>query len=370
MEATYVNVNDLRIGKVVAEDIYANTQYPIIYKNTKISHDHIHVLKVFQINKVPILIENVKRETDKRKVEVDQLDEPQVSVEIQEYVASSFENKYQEAVSQFKKEFMNWQAGAKVDITKVRTIILPLVEKTLDDRSIIFDLNSYSNPKDYLYHHCIATGLISAVLVQKLGYDRGITLQMAIAGALADCGMAKVSTKIRDKKGALTQQEFNEIRNHPIYSFNLVKDLPALKEEMKEAIYQHHERLDGSGYTQGIKLNSISLFAQIIAVADTFHAMTSERLYRSKESPFKVVEMIKESEFGKFDIKVVQALIDIVSALPIGTKIELSNLERGEVMYINKFAPTRPLIKLLNTGEIIDLSKIRSFYISRVITNE
>ena len=84
---------------------------------------------------------------------------------------------------------------------------------------------------------------------------------------------------------------------------------------MKLAILQHHERLDGSGYPRGDKMEQISVFSQILAVADVFHAMTSERIYRSKESPFKVIELIKEEEFGKFDIKVVQALHDLVGNL-------------------------------------------------------
>ena len=61
--------------------------------------------------------------------------------------------------------------------------------------------------------------------------------------------------------------------------------------------------------------------------------------------------MIKESEFGKFDIKVVQALIDLIVEIPIGTKVELSNLERGEVMFINKYVPTRPLLKSVSSAE-------------------
>nr|WP_276563279.1 HD-GYP domain-containing protein [Lysinibacillus xylanilyticus] len=239
----------------------------------------------------------------------------------------------------------------------------------LEDRTIIFDLNEYSNPKDYLYHHCVATALISSVIAQKLGYDKGITIQVAIGGLLADCGMAKVHPRIRDKKTTLTEQEFAEIYKHPIYSYNMVKDLTILKDTMKEAIFQHHERLNGSGYPNGEKIANISTFAQIIAVADVFHAMTCERLYRTKQSSFKVIEMINESEFGKFDIKVVRALIDIVADLPIGTIVELSNLEQGEVMFINKFAPTRPLIKLNHSGEIFDLDKNRTFYISRIITN-
>lgn len=368
MEAAYVSINELRVGKVVAEDIFANTQYPIVYKNTKVSPELLHVFKAFHIFKVPILIESEEND-NKNKSQSEEVDSEVTYINIPK-VENSFKKQYRTAVQEYKKLFLGWEAGSKIDITKVRGIILPLVEKILEDRSIIFELNNYSSPKDYLYHHCIATGLICAVLTQKLGYERGYILQMAIAGALADCGMAKIPTRIREKKESLNQGEFVEIRKHPFYSFQMVKDLPAIKEEMKIAIYQHHERLDGSGYVDGAKLGKISLFSQVIAVADTFHAMTSERLYRSKESPFKVIDMIKESEFGKFDIKVVQALIDNVASLSIGTKIELSNLERGEIMFLNSFAPTRPLVKLLNSEKIIDLSKNRSFYISRVITNE
>ena len=69
---------------------------------------------------------------------------------------NNFEKLYIDAIKQIKKEFSNWEAGAKIDITKVRGMIIPLIEKVLEDRSYIFHLNSYSNSKDYLYHHCIA----------------------------------------------------------------------------------------------------------------------------------------------------------------------------------------------------------------------
>ena len=366
METTYIHRNDLQIGKVVAEDIFSNTKYPIIYKNTQITHELLHVLKAFQIVKVPIILEENVQQPIGLDTFSDHLEEIQATIP---KPVLTFEKIYHNAVEEFKKVFFDWESGSKIEITKVRNIILPLVDKVLEDRAILFKLNSYSTPKDYLYHHCIATGLISAVITQKLGYERGFVLQMAIAGTLADCGMAKVPPHIRDKKGTLTEQEFLLIRQHPLFSFKMIESLPAMKEEMKLAIYQHHERLDGSGYIEGLKLGKISIFAQVIAVADTFHAMTSERVYRSKESPFKVIEKINESEFGKFDIKGVQALVDLVAALPLGTAIELSNLDSGEIMFVNSFAPTRPLVKLVNTGEIIDLSKQRNLYITQVLSN-
>ncbi|MEG0448924.1 MAG: HD-GYP domain-containing protein [Lysinibacillus sp.] len=366
MESTQVQVSELRLGKIVSEDIFANTQFPIVYKNTKVSYAHIQVFNVFNISVIPIY----KNRLEKTVVIEEKQDSNVVSNEVAEVETTyTFKTVYDSAVTQFKKEFMNWEAGAKVDIAKARNIILPAVERVLEDRTIIFDLNEYSNPKDYLYHHCVATGMIAAVIAQKLGYDKGLTLQMAIGGLLADCGMAKVHPRIRDKNSALNEHEFNEVRKHPVYSYKMVKDLSVLKDSMKQAIFQHHERLNGSGYPKAEKIDKISIFAQIIAVADVFHAMTCERLYRTKQSSFKVIEMINESEFGKFDIKVVRALIDIVADLPIGTIVELSNLERGEVMFVNKFAPTRPLIKLKETNEIFDLGKNRTFYISRIIIN-
>lgn len=357
METTFVNIEELRLGNIVADDIFVNTQYPIVYKDTKVNYEHIDVLKAFQIKILPIYLSNLNDAND--------IEEYGATVQLPQ--VHSFERNYSNAIKQFNKEFKNWESGAKIDITKVRTMMLPLIEAILEDRNYIYKLSNFSTPKDYLYHHCVGTGLVAAVIGQKLGFDRAICTQIAIAGALADSGMAKIPTRIRDKKGALTEIEFNEIRKHPLYSYQLVKDLPALKLDMKEAILKHHERIDGSGYPLREKIATAMHYSQIIAVADVFHAMTSERLYRSKQSPFKVAEMIKEEEFGKYDIQVVQALLDIVVDLPIGTKVELSNLERGEVIFKNQFAPTRPMIKLTPSGEIIDLSAIRSFHIARII---
>lgn len=363
MEAGYMKVSELRLGKTVAEDIFANTQYPIILKNTKLTHEHIKVFEAFNITSILVYKDPINNDEEQETSETVSSNTPNNEI-------YSFERQYDDAIQYIKKEFTNWQAGARIDLTKIRGYMIPLIEVVLENRAYIFDLNSYCTAKDYIYHHCIATGLIAGIITQKLGFERGICMQMAIAGTLADCGMAKIPVRIREKKTTLTEQEFLEVRKHPMYSYQMVKDLPALKTDMKVAIYQHHERLDGSGYPSKTKGSKITIFSQIIAVADVFHAMTSERLYRTKQSPFKVIEMIKESEFGKFDIKVVQALSGIVADLPIGTNVELSNFEQGEVMFINPYAPTRPLVKLFSSGEIIDLSTVRSYCISRIITKK
>lgn len=363
MEITLSRVENIQLGRIVAQDVFANTKTPIIAKNTVIRPVHLLVLQAFQVKEVLV--------KDPEITEGDENPTPSANTPppmyYKESFSSVFERNYHNAIQQLKKEFFNWEAGAPIDITKVRGFFLPLLHTVLEDRTIIYDLNSYSNPHDYIYHHCIATGLIAAVIAQKLNYEKGIVIQMGLAGLLADCGMAKVDRRIRNKPDMLTESEFKEVQRHPHHSLNMIKMIPVLKDAMKLAIFQHHERLDGSGYPQGNKVASISKFAQIIAVADVFHAMTSERVYRSRSSAFKVVEMIREADFGKFDIDVVKALINVVADLPLNTQVELSNFEIAEVMFINQYALTRPLVKVLSTGEMLDLSQRRSIYITRVL---
>ncbi|MFC4411638.1 HD-GYP domain-containing protein [Chungangia koreensis] len=365
MDVTYMTFSELRIGQVLAEDVKANTRFPIIKKNTPLTNEHFQVLKAFNILKVPILRNNPFM---REEVEEEQKDQSAKDfVESATMGSRNFLTNYKEAVDAYKKEFIGWQAGKKVDAAKLRSLILPLVDHALEEREILPLLNEYSEPKDYLYHHSVAVGIISGAIADKMKFTKGQVLQMATAGLMADSGMSKIDVKIREKTAFLTDSEFNEIRKHTIYSYQMVKDIPILKQEMKMAIFQHHERLDGSGYPKGEKLEQISILSQIIAVADVFHAMTSERIYRSKESPYKVIEKIKEEEFGKFNIQVVSALIDLLTNIPMGTTVRLSNGEIGEVVFTKREEKTRPIVKLAKNNEMLDLSAKRQLWIERVI---
>ena len=367
MDATYVNVSDLRPGIVISEDVFVNTSYPIIRKNSEITSELIEILDVFGVKKVKAEEHIVvKREILPNTNET-------IPINPNEILANRPIKKddlvvmYNEAVQKYKRKFSHWEAGIKPDIAKVRAVIIPLVETFLTQKRLLTILSDLSDSKDYTYHHSIAVGILASAISKQMGFPRGQTLQLGIAGTLADCGMAKIDRLITEKTAFLTIDEFNEVKKHTIYSYQMVKDTPLLRNEMKLAIFQHHERLDGSGYPRGGKLEEVSVFSQILAVADVFHAMTSERVYRSKESVFKVIEMIREEEFGKFDIKVVQALHKLVGDLSIGTKVRLTNGKEGEVLFVHRDASLRPMVKLSCDGSILDLTINRRIAIDKVM---
>lgn len=360
-----VKVKELQEGCILSDDIVGLTNRPIIPNKTILTHELIDFLKAFLVRDVKVqktlvngmpFIPSEVLEDNRDKNEIIKTEKP-----------ISFSESFLEAVRDYKKEFSTWQSGLPLDITKVRAILLPLIEKLEGNEGEIFSLHHLSTEKEYLYQHSIAVGLLSAFIGKKLNYSKGDVVQLALAGCLADCGMAKISSQLLYKNGALTSQEFEEIKNHPIYSFRMVQGSPLLRDAGKIAIFQHHERLDGSGYPSGEKVEKTHSFAKIIAVADTFHAMTSARLYRKKQSPFKVLEMIIQDNFGKFDITAIKALQSGIMTFSIGSKVKLSDGQEAEIMFIEEKAPTRPLVKLIETQEIIHLEKNRDIFIEEVI---
>lgn len=363
MDNTIVRVSNLRPGITISEDVFVNTKFPIIKKNTQITTEHIEVLRAFGVKEVKI-----EESITNREETIESQNENINAILAKIETANDIKTQYNNAVNDYKKEFNSWRAGIRPDIAKIRSIILPLLEAFTKQHKMLSLLNELSNSKDYLYHHSIAVGILASAISKEMGFPVGQTLQIGLAGVLADCGMAKIDPSILEKAAFLTKAEFNEVKKHTIYSYQMLQETPLLRQEMKLAIFQHHERLDGSGYPRADKLKEISIFSQILAVADVFHAMTSERVYRSKESPFKVIELIKEEEFGKFDLNVVQALQTLVGSLSIGMKVRLTNGKEGEVVFIHRDAKLRPTIKLIEDNSILNLTTTRHLAVESVLS--
>ncbi|CAM3198903.1 HD-GYP domain-containing protein [Filibacter tadaridae] len=367
MKETYIKVSDLRPGIIISHDVFVNTNYPIVRKDTELSAEHLEVLYAFGVKKVKVEEQVVvKRDELQSSVGEGSVKPTAILSEIPAFKAD-IKSQYDNTIQNYKKELTSWRAGIRPDIAKVRSMTMPLVESFIEQKKLLPLLNEFSNSIDYMYHHSIAVGVLAAAISKQMGFPKGQTLQLGLAGVLADCGMVKINTAITEKAAFLTKNEFDEVKKHTIYSLQMVKDSPFLRQEMKLAILQHHERLDGSGYPQGVKLDKVSVLSQIVAVADVYHARTSERVHRSKESPFKVIEMIKEEEFGKFDIKVIHALEQLLGHIAIGMKVRLTNGEEGDVMFVHRDAGLRPMVKKDVDGTVLDLTTNRHLAIEKIL---
>ncbi len=357
-----VKRNQLQEGCILKSDIKLQTNNVFMKKKTILTYELLKVIDAFLVEIVDVEDKLVTGEKY-TPISDDEVTTPEEETSVQ---SKSFIGLYLDAVQSYRKLFQDWQAGSIVNFIDIRTILLPIFEELIEAKSDILQLHHYCTRDNYLYHHAITVGILSAYIGNKLSLTKAEIIQLGLAGAMADSGMSKLPAALLNKKGALASYEYEEIKKHPIYSYKMLKGVTGVTENILIGVLQHHEREDGSGYPLGIKSNKIHLFSQIIAVSDVYHAMCSQRLYRSKQSPYRALEVISKENFGKFRHTVVQCFLDSFLNFSIGKLIRLSSGEEGEIVFIDPQNPTRPMVKLTD-GQIISLVNHKEIFIDELV---
>lgn len=361
-----VSKGQLVPGCVLLRDVKGKTNRPIIPQNTVLTEEHIRVLHNFLVDQVDVS----ERLSDGQLFRPNPVKEEKIeeskSQPTDNVTSLTFKDHYISVVEEYKKLFDSWKNNTPIDSLAVRNLILPLIDRMDDIGSAVYTLHQYVDKKDYFYHHSVAISILSAYLGKKMGYQKGEWFQIGLAGLLSDAGMARLDSFAFKKEGSLTNDELAEIRKHPTYSYRMIEQIASIPYTVKLAVLQHHERIDGSGYPLGLSKEKIHSYARIIAVCDIYHAMTSERLYRKKQSPFKVIEELQKEQFSKLDPRVVQIFVKAIANFSMGTKVLLSNDQIGEIIFIEPHNPTRPIVKLDN-GDITTLRNQPDLHIIEIL---
>lgn len=192
-----------------------------------------------------------------------------------------------------------------------RTVIHRYVDlMTKDPKALTLMLKMVSYT-DYLYYHSIATSIFSIFLARAHGqFERLVVENIGMAGFLHDIGCVEIPKEIYDKIDPLKESEWEVIYDHPRMSMAMLEHCKNIPQEVKYAIYQHHEQPMGKGYPNQLTKQSIYYPAQIVAVADAFSALLSDRPYRKAFTAQQAVKII-EGEKGKFEKQVVELLASI-----------------------------------------------------------
>ncbi|WP_042165040.1 HD-GYP domain-containing protein, partial [Paenibacillus gorillae] len=218
---------------------------------------------------------------------------------------------------------------------------------------------------DYLYQHSLNVCVYTTLLGTAYGYTREELMTLGMGALLHDIGKTQISMNVLKKPDQLTAEEFGMMKNHAKIGFELLKDEPNLPLIVAHCAFQHHERLDGSGYPRGIKGGEIHDYAKWIGLVDSYDAMTTNRVYRSPMLPHQAIELLYAGTGTLYEQHMVQLFRDKVAIYPIGITVTLHTGESGVVIDFNTAYPHRPIIRILNNeaGETlavpyeVDLSK-------------
>lgn len=178
-------------------------------------------------------------------------------------------------------------------------------------------LTSSLEAKDpYTKGHSVRVAEYSCRIAKEMGLSKVFIEKLKQAALLHDIGKIGVHEDILNKPGKLTDEEYDKVKQHPYTAAQILSGYEAFK-DLKEIVISHHERFDGKGYPFGLKGKDISIGGRIISVADTFDAVTSDRVYRKGMSKDKATEILLKESGEQFDPEVINAFMDIVDSIKI-----------------------------------------------------
>lgn len=335
---TKVDVKQLEIGMELLEDVYDDNGVVLIGAHTPLSDVHIQYLLRKRVEFVNVRTDEPESDSLGNKTEEQTFDRLNN--------VSDVEEKYQNTVVKFKRIYNEFRLGRVPVYEEIQDTVEPLYEAILNDESFtrkMWQIHSYD---DYTFDHSVRVSMISGLLAKWCKLDLKGIKDAALAGLLHDIGKCNIPDNILNKPGPLNFEEFKVIKTHATLGYILIKDIPNINYDVMLGVLQHHERVDGTGYPNGITGNQMSYIAKIVSVADVYCAMTADRVYKPAMHPFEVASFILEKCYSSLDFSMSKTFLSNISHFYIGHRVKLNNGQEGEVIMTYKDDPARPLIKI------------------------
>lgn len=345
MKKVFISVRECEPGMKVAETIYNNFGAIIIAQDTILDEHLIRKLGFLDINRVRIYHERHDTITE---------NSPQM-----------FRLEYNKNIDVVKDLLHDILSGKDLSMQKVNSITQSIFERINENRDIIGCLNLIRSADEYTYTHCMNVSLLSMMIGKWLKFDHHRIKLLVQAGLLHDIGKCKIPDEILNKPGKLLPHEYEEIKKHTTLGYRIVERVPSISKDICMGVLMHHERIDGSGYPLGVKGLQIHDFAKVIGISDVYDAMTSNRVYHEKESPFEVFELMENNSFGILDPVVVNTFLKNIADYYIGDFVRLNTGEVGEIIYINSRHISQPLIRV--DSAYVDLTVERSIKVRELL---
>ncbi|MEK3876387.1 HD-GYP domain-containing protein [Paenibacillus sp. FSL M7-0420] len=341
-----VHVMDLKPGDHLRMDTFSSRGLHVLPKGSRLQLEEI--AKLIQHGVDYVDIETVQEEPA-----------PSSRTSIIQAAASSFDT----TIDGFESLYMEALSKGSFNQSVVDDILQPTLSTLDKHKDVVTLLLLLDREDNYTYNHSLQVGMLSYYLASWLGYSKTECYEIGRAGYLIDIGKCRISPAILNKPGKLTPDEYEEIKLHTVYGYEIIQN--SMNDPFTALVaLQHHEREDGSGYPKQLTKTDIHPYAQIAAVADIYSAMTTHRVYQSKQELISVLREINSLSFGKLNGKPVQAFINHLMPNFIGKRVLLSTGDMGVIVMNNPLDVFRPLVQ--SEGKFLDLSRERTIAVVEI----
>lgn len=193
----------------------------------------------------------------------------------------------------------------------IKKIVGDIVGTVADEHFRVKSLMSEATGEYYVHTHSLNVTIYSLCLGTCIGLSKDELHELGESAMLHDIGKSKIDSAIIDKNGKLTKKEFEEVKKHALFGYEMAKKIGIKNENILAGIIYHHEKIDGTGYPCGLKEEHIPLYARIISICSIFNAITSKRTYRDALLTFDALKLMKLQMKDYLDSKLINKFIEI-----------------------------------------------------------
>ena len=241
-----------------------------------------------------------------------------------------------------------------VDIDRCAYLSGEILDSLKHADSISMNINSLAAYDSSTYTHSLNVAMYAGTFGLLYGMEYERVSKLIAAALLHDIGKTKIPEAILNKPGALSEEEFAEIKKHPQYGYDMLKDMASISPLVRVPILEHHENYDGSGYPKGLADKKTHIFSKIIHICDVYDAMLSRRSYKDAINPGEVIDFITARGNTMFNGDLVDFFMQSITPYPEGVLVKLSDGRIAVVASQNKGFPQSPVVRDMR-GNMVDL---------------
>lgn len=336
----YMPISQLKENMVLGQELFNATGKILLEKHTILTEENISYIAFLGIPGVYVDDEFSK------EAQVTELILPEVK---------------RTAVSVVQDVFVKSQDGdMDPEEERIKAIVEEVIKNILENKDVMTNLFELKTYDDYTFFHSANVAVLAGVIGAKCNVSDIEMEAVVTAGFLHDIGKIFIKPEIINAPRRLTDSERTQIQDHPRLGYDFLINHFHFDDVITQAVYEHHEWVNGEGYPRRMARDDIMFISKILKAADVYDAMTSNRPYHAPFIPSEVMEYIMGRTGLEFDAKVVRIMSKELCIFPVGCEVELSDGTHGIVIENHRGFVMRPTIKVIPTGEIIDLCEDRS----------
>ncbi len=371
-----VATHELKLGMTVIELDRPWTDLPVMFQELTISKkEEIALLqqycqnvfidyesfKLHQEEQIKALRKNIRYKHKVRKAET-------VSKDIKQELPKA-KNAFDKSNKHIHEVMSQVQKDGSIDIDSSKQIVSECVASILNEPSAMFWMTKIKDQDEYTAEHCLRVGILAIAFGRHLQLTKQDLELLGLCGMLHDVGKMKIPNSILNKEGPLTDEEFEIVKEHTVLGYVFLSEHGGIAEQVCTAAYNHHESLVGDGYPRKLDAAYLSLFDRIIAIVDSYDAMTSDRCYRKGMSADKATSILYKETKHRYDEYLVKEFIKMVGVYPVGSFVQLNNGFFAIVLSANPDSKLNPVVEIiadenqtpLKRKVAVDLSKGKKY---------